>query len=170
MVERVRLDFPVGRGWRAERELHDFDLMRAWRVMLIVGLMTAESGVCGAQERTLGRPTAGSTLNDPNSRSEGSTGVIYIPVQRLLGKWQPVRERVAGDDRLRMLSGALGLGVLVYEAIPSRSALPVEFIGTEALRLGLHPQLNMLRERTGYTVEPSVGRRRFAVTFRKTLE
>jgi len=112
----------------------------------------------------------GSTLSDADSRSSSSTGLIDIPVQRLLDKWQPVRERVVDDDRLRMLSGVLGLGVLVYEVIPSRSPLPVEFIGTEALRLGLHPQLNALRERTGYTVEPSVGRRRFAVIFRKTLE
>lgn len=137
--------------------------------MLIVGLMTAESGICGAQNRTGWRSMTGSTLH-PNSQSEGSTGLIDIPVQRLLDKWQPVRERVVDDDRLRMLSGVLGLGVLVYEAIPSGSPLPVEFIGTEALRLGLHPQLKMLRERTGYSVEPSVGRRRFAVIFRKTLE
>jgi len=138
--------------------------------MLIVGLMMGESAICGAQTRTARQPMTGSTLSDADSRSSSSTGLIDIPVQRLLDKWQPVRERVVDDDRLRMLSGVLGLGVLVYEAIPSRSPLPVEFIGTEALRLGLHPQLNALRERTGYTVEPSVGRRRFAVIFRKTLE
>jgi hypothetical protein len=66
-----------------------------------------------------------------------------------------------------MLSGVVGLGVL---AMPSRSQLPIDFIGTEALRIGLHPHLNMLRERTGYDVEPSIGRRRFVITFRKTLD
>jgi hypothetical protein len=64
----------------------------------------------------------------------------------------------------------VGLGVVAYEGIQSRPQLPLAFIGTEALRIGLHPQLNAIRERTGFVVEPSLGYRRFEVTFRKTLD
>lgn len=101
---------------------------------------------------------------------ENATDVTDIRVRRLLDKWQPVQKRLVQDDRLRVLSGVVGLGVVAYEGIQSRPQLPVAFIGTEALRIGLHPQLNAVRERTGFVVEPSLGYRRFELTFRKTID
>jgi hypothetical protein len=91
-------------------------------------------------------------------------------MKRLLDRWQPVHERLVQDDRLRILSGVVGLGVVAYEGIQSRPQVPLAFIGTEALRIGLHPHLNAVRERTGFSVEPTLGYRRFEVTFRKTLD
>jgi hypothetical protein len=147
--------------------------MRTWPAALIVGLLTADPGVCGAQGTSPSGPRlAGSSLDHLSSpHSSGSpTEVPAIPLKHLLDKWQPLHERVVQDDRLRMISGVVGLGVLAYEAMPTRSHLPLELVGTEALRIGLHPQLSRLRERTGYAVEPSVGLRRFVLTFRKTIE
>ena len=73
------------------------------------------------------------------------------------------------DDRLRVLSGIVGVGVLAYEGLPSRRTLPLAPLGTAALRIGLHSQLRTVRERTGFSVEPSIGRRRFVVTVRRTF-
>jgi hypothetical protein len=147
--------------------------MRTRLAALIVGLLLADAGRCVAQGTTTSGPRlAGSSLDHltPKQSSDSPTDVTEVTLKRLLDKWQPIHERVVKDDRLRMLSGVVGLGVLAYEAMPTRSQLPIDFIGTEALRIGLHPQLNMLRERTGYAFEPSVGRRRFVITLRKTLD
>ena len=140
--------------------------MRAWQVVLIAGLVIAEPKVCRAQE-THDPGLASASRTDVQSRSvEKPADSADNKIRRLLDKWQPVRERMIENDRLRTVSSVVGLGVL---AVPSNS-LPVGFIGAEALRIGLHPQLEHLRERTGYTVEPSVGPRRFEVTFRKTFD
>ena len=144
--------------------------MRTRLAALIVGLLMADAGHCAAQVITATGPRLRGSALDPLTQPQSSDApkdVTEATLKRLLDKWQPIHERVVQDDRLRMLSGVVGLGVL---AMPSRSQLPIDFIGTEALRIGLHPHLNMLRERTGYDVEPSIGRRRFVITFRKTLD
>jgi len=84
--------------------------------------------------------------------------------------WEPVHTRLVQDDRLRMLSGVVGLGVAAYEGIRARPQLPLPFIGTHALRIGLQPQLKAVRERTGFVVEPSIGYRRLEITFKKELD
>jgi len=149
--------------------------MRTRFAALIVGLLIADAGPSLAQETTTtstGPRLAGFSRDRLKAKPASDTpaDATEATLKRLLDKWQPIHERVVQDDRLRMLSGVVGLGVLAYEAVPSRSPLPIDFIGTEALRIGLHPHLNMLRERTGYDVEPSIGRRRFVITFRKTLD
>ena len=155
--------------------------MRMGLALVALGMFITEPMLCLAQETIplrgdLLRPRMDESVrprtDEPTSRSpsETATDRTAISINRLLEKWHPVRERLAQDDRLRLLSGVVGLSVVAYEGIQSRPQLPLAFIGTEALRIGLRPQLNVMRERTGFVVEPSLGYRRFEVTFRKTLD
>jgi hypothetical protein len=147
--------------------------MRLGPVLLVTAIFSMAPKLCLGQDT--GTPRARPARPDvdrvaSSSPSENAPDAIALPVKRLLEKWHPVHERLVQDDRLRLLSGAVGLGVVAYEGVRSRSHLSLAFVGTEALRIGLHPQLNAVRERTGFAVEPSLGYRRFEVTFRKTLD
>ena len=86
-----------------------------------------------------------------------------LGLERLAATWEPLRQRLPEDERIRVLSGVVGVGVLAYEGTASRRALPLALLGTQALRMALHPQLRAVRDRTAFVVEPSIGRRRFAV-------
>ena len=151
--------------------------MRLLALILFGALITAELNPCAAQDRNFARANPSTSHVDFNKQDLGKgretspdkTNPIGDFPQRILDTWQPVRERLVQDDRLRTLTGIVGLGIAAYEAGP-RSGIHFDFIGTEALRIGLQPQLNMLHERTGFTVEPSIGPRRFTVTFRKMLD
>jgi hypothetical protein len=170
------------------RELQQIRFMRLGLLLVALGIFITEPILCLAQDVNTPRanPMAqdGPTLRAiPATRFRGDeptpprppdnatdVDVTAVQVKRLLDKWHPVHERLVQDDRLRVLSGVVGLGVVAYEGIRSRQHVPLAFIGTEALRIGLHPQLSAVRERTGFSVEPSLGYRRFELTFRKTLD
>jgi len=148
--------------------------MRKGLLLVALAIFTTEPMLCLAQDTKAlradsARPAVDGSTSSRRS-SENGTDVTTAQVKRLLDRWQPVHERLVQDDRLRILSGVVGLGVVAYEGIQSRPQVPLAFIGTEALRIGLHPQLNAVRERTGFSVEPSLGYRRFELTFRKTLD
>ena len=91
-------------------------------------------------------------------------------LQQWMEKFRPLRDRFLQNDRLRTAESVVGFGIAAYEASRAQPRLPLGSIGTEALRLGLHHQLTFIRRRSGYVVEPSIGRRSLAVTFHKTLE
>jgi hypothetical protein len=103
-------------------------------------------------------------------QSTASTAALRDRVQQLVDRIRPLQERLVRDDRLRTAEGVVGVGIAAYEASRVRSGLPLGFIGAEALRLGLHHQLTVIRRETGYSVEPSIGRGSFAISFHKTLE
>jgi hypothetical protein len=129
------------------------------------------------------RPTAG-TAQDVSTTSTSSTTIqvlVHHPpptptvdvndrIRRLMEKVRPLQDRVVQDDRLRTASGIVGLGIAAYEASRNGGQLPLGAVGTEALRLGLHHQLASIQHQSGYSVEPSIGRRSFALTLRKTLD
>jgi hypothetical protein len=85
-------------------------------------------------------------------------------------KVRPLQDRVVQDDRVRMASGIVGLGIVAYEASRNGGRLPLGFVGTEALRLGFDHQLAVMRRQSGYVVEPSIGHRSFSITFHKRLD
>jgi len=91
-------------------------------------------------------------------------------LQRLAERLRPLQDRLREDDRMRRAEGFVGLGIAAYEALSNRQQLPLSFVGTHALRLGLHRELAGIRERSGYVVEPSIGHRSFVITFRRALE
>jgi len=147
--------------------------MRFSVVVLIGALVIADPSVCRGQEksgvvRSIGSPTTTTEVKSPSATTSSSDDPLQL--KRLVDRLQPIQEKVAKDDRLRMVSGIVGLGVLAYEAHPQSPQVPLGFIGAEALRVSLRPQLKMLKSKTGFDMEPSIGRRRFEVTFRKTLD
>jgi hypothetical protein len=103
-------------------------------------------------------------------RSPPPGGGVNDRIQRWVEKLRPLQDRLVKDDRLRPAESVVGLAVAAYEAGRRHSGLPLGAIGAEALRLGLHHQLAIVREQSGFVVEPSIGERSFALTFRKTLD
>lgn len=91
-------------------------------------------------------------------------------LHELAERLRPFQERLREDDRVRAAGSALGLGIVAYEAFHRRPQMPLAFVGTQALRLGLHRQLSTVHSRSGFVVEPSIEQGGFAITFRRTLE
>jgi len=91
-------------------------------------------------------------------------------VKHLVKRIRPLKDRVVQDDRLRTASSIVGLGIAAYSVSRNRGRLPLGAVGAEALRLGLHRQLTAIQQKSGFTVEPSIGRRSFAITLHKTLD
>ena len=84
-------------------------------------------------------------------------------VTKLVERVRPFPDRITRDDRLRATSSIVGLGIAAYWC-RHRGHLPLGAVGAEALRLGLHRQFTFIRQKSGFTVEPSIGRRSFSIT------
>jgi hypothetical protein len=115
------------------------------------GVRLAEAGTTGGQA-VARRPAL--TLDDR--------------VQELIRRARPFRDRLIQDDRLRGAESLIGLGIAAYEASRTRQALPLGLMGTASLKLGFSHQLALVRRETGFVIEPSIGRRSFSLTFRRT--
>jgi hypothetical protein len=144
---------------------------RGSRVLLVGLLNTMLAGMAHAQgiDAAPSARTRSPVMVHVSPRESASRTPDTSSLRRITDKWQPLRQRVPQDDRLRTVSALVGVAVLAYQGVPSRRKVPVAALGTHALRLGLHPQLNAVRERTGFTLEPSIGRREFVLTFRRTF-
>jgi len=143
--------------------------MRACLLALIVALLTAIPTAGRAQAQTVNGNRSAMTSSPKALEQErrSSTAPAALGLERLAATWKPLRERLPENERIRVLSGVVGVGVLAYEGTASRRALPLALLGTEALRTALHPQLQALRDRTTFVVAPSIGRRRFAIIVHK---
>jgi hypothetical protein len=108
-------------------------------------------------------------VSRPRSFDAPSTAVSDR-LRELAERLRPVRERLREDDRVRAAGSLVGLGVVAYEALQRRPQVPLAFVGTQALRLGLHRQLSAIQSRSRFVVEPSISQRGFAVTFRRSFE
>ena len=137
--------------------------------VIVLGLLPARGAAQDAS--AAGARVVDSADNQAVVRqSPASTAAVRDRVQQLIDSIRPLQERLVKDDRLRTAEGLVGVGIAAYEASRVRSGLPLGFIGAEALRLGLRRQLTVIRLQTGYSVEPSIGRGSFAISFHKTLE
>jgi len=124
--------------------------------------------------------TPASGVHAPDAGAANNQAVVVRPIaptgeaDARLQKWmksvRPLQNRLTEDDRLRSVESAVGLGIAAYEASRGHRRLPLGLIGTEALRLGFHQQLALIRRQSGLSVEPSIGAGRFAITFHKTLD
>ena len=92
------------------------------------------------------------------------------PVDEWMKKVRPLQDRVAEDGRLRSTASVIGLGIAAYEAGHAHTRASIGLIGTQALRLGLSRRLLSSRHESGLVIEPSFRRRRFTITFHKTLD
>jgi hypothetical protein len=113
---------------------------------------------------------AGAANNQAIVRPSTPTGEADNRLQEWIKHVRPLQNRLIQDDRLRSVESAVGLGIAAYEASRAHRRLSLGLIGTEALRLGFHQQLAIIRRESGCTLEPSIGRRSFAITFHKTLD
>jgi len=137
--------------------------MRACLPALIVALLTTVPAAGRAQVVDRSRSAMTTSPEAVDQQRRPSTVPAVLGLERLAATWEPLRQRLPEDERIRVLSGVVGVGVLAYEGTASRRALPLALLGTQALRMALHPQLRAVRDRTAFVVEPSIGRRRFAV-------
>jgi hypothetical protein len=141
--------------------------MRAWLPALIVALLTTFPAAGRAQAVHGSRSAMTSSPEAVDQQRRASTAPAASGLERLAATWKPLQQRLPENERFRVLSGVVGVGVLAYEGTASRRALPLALLGTEALRMALRPQLRAVRDRTSFVVEPSIGRRRFAVIVRR---
>jgi hypothetical protein len=116
-------------------------------------------------------PNAGAANIQAATRRPSTPSVdVDDRIHRWVGNVRPLRDRLIQDDRLRSTASLVGLGIAAYEASRAHPSLPLGVIGTGALRIGFSHQLTLIRHESGYAVEPSIGRRSLAVTFRKALD
>ena len=112
-------------------------------------------------------PVDGSASKHRDAKSDVTEG---NSLKRFADRLRPFEDRLREDLRMRRAESVVGLGIAAYEALGDRRQLPLSFVGTHALRLGLHRELAGIRERSGYVVEPSIGHRSFVLTFRRTFD
>ena len=85
----------------------------------------------------------------------------------VFARLRPLETRLQNDARLRSAGTIVGLGAAAVGALRGQRTLT--FVGTEAIRLGLDRQLNVVRARTGFSVTPSLGHRTFSVMFSRSF-
>ena len=135
---------------------------------VVVALLMASVASLHAEERR--GPDAGHaaattfggtiTVDDPRLATRRFEQVLF---ERL----KPIEQRFREDPRLRRAGTVAGLTAMALAAI--RGDQPLAFLGTGAMRLTLDGQLTKLRQTTGFTIAPSVSRRRVAVVVTRTF-
>jgi hypothetical protein len=91
--------------------------------------------------------------------------------KRFVDEWserlRPIELRLREDQRLRRAGAIVGLSAAAIGAVRGQQALT--FAGTQALRIGLDRQLTAIRARSGFEIQPTIGRRGFSVTVSRNL-
>jgi len=99
----------------------------------------------------------------PVMTAEDTSDDVRVAAKRFMDEWsgrlRPLEERLRQDVRLRRAGAIVGLSAAAIGAIRGEQTLT--FVGTQAVRLGLERQLSAIRARSGFTVAPSIGHRRF---------
>jgi len=143
-------------------------------LLLAVSMLWAASMEAAAQERTF-RQTSSPPLDASAGRGQ--------PLQRewdadpqaaakrfadeTLRRLLPIQQLMREDPRLRSAGAVLGAGLIALTA--TRGSRSLARVGTGVLRFGLDAPLTQLRNRSGLVVEPSIGHRTVAITFKRTF-
>jgi hypothetical protein len=105
----------------------------------------------------------------PVMTAEDTKDDVTAAARRFVDQWsdrlRPLEERLRQDVRLRRAGAIVGLSAAAIGAIRGEHTLT--FVGTQAVRLGLDRQLTAIRARSGFTVAPTIGHRRFELTVSK---
>jgi hypothetical protein len=149
--------------------------MRAVAAIAVVGAVTIFPSSASAQDKV--------GIRAPHVRAQTPV-VSVVPVmtaadtsddvtaaaRRFVDEWsarlRPLEQRLRQDARLRRAGAVVGLSAAAIGAIRGEQTLT--FVGTQAVRLGLDRQLTALRARSGFTVAPTIGHRRFEITVSRT--
>jgi hypothetical protein len=148
--------------------------MRAVAAIAVVGAVTVFPSAVSAQDKLGTRA--------PQVRSQTpvvsvipvmtaeDTSDVTVAARRLVDHWserlRPLEQRLRQDVRLRRAGAVVGLSAAAIGAIRGEQTLT--FVGTQAVRLGLDRQLTAIRARSGFSVAPTIGYRRFEITVSKT--
>jgi len=103
-----------------------------------------------------------------DDESDDSLLAIQRSSDRIVERLRPLERRLQNDDRLRRAGTVVGIGAVAIGAL--RGTAPLTFAGTQALRFGLRGQLSAIERRSGFAVEPSIGRRSVAVSVSRTFK
>jgi hypothetical protein len=148
--------------------------MSAFAVVTIVAIAGLWPAEVAAQERAMWR--AHQSLNVPvvsvaSVLADVDRDNPAVAMKRLSDEWsarlRPIEERFREDRRLRRAGAVVGFGTAALGALLGQQTLT--FVGTQALRLGLDQHLALIRERSGFVLEPSIGHRAFAITASRTF-
>jgi hypothetical protein len=105
----------------------------------------------------------------PVMTAEDSSDDVTVAARQFVDEWserlRPLEQRLRQDVRLRRAGAVVGLSAAAIGAIRGEHTLT--FVGTQAVRLGLDRQLTAIRARSGFTVAPTIGHRRFELTVSK---
>ena len=95
---------------------------------------------------------------------------VTVAARRFVDEWserlRPLEQRLRQDSRLRRAGAVVGLSAAAVGALRGEHTLT--FVGTQAVRLGLDRQLTAIRARSGFSVSPTIGHRRFEITVSRT--
>jgi len=138
-------------------------------VLIMVILMSVGRGHAQDLRSSGAMPGRAASQTDIHNHRVDAGHPPAAVVKRVVGMWPPLRQRLPRDQRLRVLGGVVGVGILAYEGSPRSRKLPLALVGAEALRIGLDPQIRAVRECTGFQLQPSIGHRRFVVTLHRTF-
>jgi hypothetical protein len=148
--------------------------MRASALITIVAIAGLWPDDGAAQDRTTRRAPlslAVPVVSVAPALTEIDSDKPAVAMKRLSDEWsarlRPIEERFREDQRLGRAGAVVGFGTAVLGALHGQRALT--FVGMQALRLGLDKHLALLRERSGFVLEPSIGHRAFAIIASRTF-
>ena len=151
--------------------------MRCTTAGFAIGVLVVFSGTVTGQERlVLGAARVAGQIQSagvvPKPAAEVSVDDDPVASAKRLSdalseRLRPVEQRFRDDARLRNTGAFVGLGVVAVGALRGQGTLT--FIGTQALRIGFDRQLSDVHALTGFSVTPSIGRRRVSIVIRRTV-
>lgn len=151
-----------------------FKPMRAVAAIAVLGAVAVFPSAVSAQDKLgtrapLVRSHAPVVSVVPVMTAEDTSDDVRVAANRFVDEWsgrlRPLEERLRQDVRLRRAGAIVGLSAAAIGAIRGEQTLT--FVGTQAVRLGLDRQLTAIRARSGFTVAPTIGHRRFELTVSK---
>jgi hypothetical protein len=147
--------------------------MRLAALSLLVGLLAMPRDAAG-QIRLDVTAHGAHVAAEPEARAIGERARDDDPVvaarqlaDALSERLRPISERLREDGRLRSAGAVVGLTAIALGSLRGGRALT--FAGTQALRVGFERQIGTIREQTGFTLSPSIGRRSCALVITRTF-
>jgi hypothetical protein len=137
-----------------------------------VGLARAATAQDRAQMRPAHPVVVGPTVSvAPVLSNDDTSDDVTVAARRFVEEWsdrlRPIEQRLRDDSRLRRAGAIVGLSAAAVGALRGQQTLT--FVGTQAIRVGLDRQLSAIRAKSGFSVEPTIGYRRFAITVNRTF-
>src|SRR5476651_1787021 len=150
--------------------------MRLSAPLVVVVLVLLIPATGSAQDRTIVpaahlTPSTTSGIARPAPLDAGGAAappVVTRLSEEIGSRLRAIEQRFQDDQRLQRAAAVAGLGAAALGALQGKQALT--FAGTHVLRLGFDQQLTRIRQRSGFSVEPSIGYRTLALRLSRTFD